>query len=94
MRQARSELTRRRIVDAAVHLFGEIGYASTGLSDIIEHAGLTKGAFYYHFDSKQTVAEHIIDEGGAAVLNALRGVHESPTPALEGIIHGSFTIIE
>ena len=62
-RQARSEATRKKIVDAAVDLFAEVGYQATGLGDIIERAELTKGALYYHFDSKEALATAIIEEG-------------------------------
>ena len=48
VRQARSEATRKKIVDAAVELFTEVGYQATGLGDIIERAEMTKGALYYH----------------------------------------------
>src|SRR5690349_17950524 len=53
VRQARSEVTRRKIIDAAVGLFNDVGYSNAGLGDIIEHAGLTKGALYHHFSSKE-----------------------------------------
>ncbi|MDT5333549.1 MAG: hypothetical protein QOF31_4846, partial [Mycobacterium sp.] len=52
VRQARSEVTRGKIIASAVELFNEIGYAAAGLGDIIERAEMTKGALYYHFDSK------------------------------------------
>ena len=38
VRQARSEATRKRIINAAVDLFAEVGYQATGLGDIIERA--------------------------------------------------------
>ena len=60
VRQARSEATRQRIVNAAVELFSDVGYQATGLGDIIERAQLTKGALYYHFDSKEALATAII----------------------------------
>ena len=48
--QARSEATRQKILDAAIDLFSEVGYAAAGLGEIIECAGMTKGALYHHFD--------------------------------------------
>ena len=60
--QARAEATRRRILDSAVDLFSEMGYGETGLADILQRAGVSKGAFYYHFDSKEAVAAAIIQE--------------------------------
>lgn len=94
VRQARSEATRQKIIDSAVDLFAEIGYAATGLGDIIERAGLTKGALYYHFDSKESLATAIIEEGGANLLSAFRSIAESSAPALESIIHGAFVVAD
>ena len=39
MRQSRSEVTRGKIIDAAVEMFNDGGYSSTGLGDIVERAG-------------------------------------------------------
>jgi AcrR family transcriptional regulator len=64
-RQARSEATRQKIIDvAAVDLFDEIGYTTTGMGDIIECAQISKGARYHHFDSKEPVAAAVIQIGG------------------------------
>jgi AcrR family transcriptional regulator len=52
-RQVRSEATRRKILDAAIDVFGDVGYAAAGWNTIIERTGMTKGALYHHFDSKE-----------------------------------------
>lgn len=94
MRQARSEATRRRIIDSAVDLINDIGYPASGLADIIERAELTKGAFYYHFDSKEALATAIIEEGASTVLDAFRGAGRSTSPAMANIVGGLFTVTE
>ena len=91
-RQARSEATRQRIITAAVDLFNEIGYPSAGLAEIVERAQMTKGALYYHFDSKEDLAVAIISDGGAVVITAFQEMAASPAPALETMIHGSFVV--
>ncbi|OBG80753.1 TetR family transcriptional regulator [Mycobacterium sp. E802] len=93
-RQARSELTRQKIITAAVELFREQGYPATGLGDIIARAEMTKGALYYHFDSKESLAEAIIVDGGAAMLATFRTITESSSPALENTIHGLFVVAD
>lgn len=93
-RQARSELTRQKIITAAVDLFTEHGYPATGLGDIIARAQMTKGALYYHFDSKESLAEAIIDDGGTAMLTTFRAIAESSSPALENTIHGLFVVAD
>ena len=93
-RQARSELTRRKILTAAADLFSERGYAATGLGDIIERAELTKGALYYHFESKESLATAILEEAGSNLVSTFRSISGSPTPALENLIHGIFAVTD
>jgi AcrR family transcriptional regulator len=93
-RQARSEATRQRIVSAAVDLFAEVGYAATGLGDIIERAAMTKGALYYHFDSKEALATAVIEEAADTTLTAFRSISAAPSPALENMIHGVFVVAD
>lgn len=87
-------MTRRKIITAAVDLFSEIGYPATGLGEIIERADMTKGALYYHFDSKEALAEAIIEEGGASMLAAFHNITDSSSPALENLIHGLFVVCD
>ena len=94
VRQARSEATRRRIIASAVELFNEIGYPATGLGDIIERAELTKGALYYHFDSKESLATAIIEEASAVLSRAFRSITQSSAPTLESMIHGAFVVAD
>ena len=91
-RQVRSEVTRRKILDAAIDVFSEVGYAAAGWGTIIERTGMTKGALYHHFDSKDSLASAIIEEGSDAVVVAFRNVCGSSSPALENMIHGTFAV--
>ena len=92
-RQARAEATRGRIIGAAVDLFDEVGFAATGLGDIIDRAEITKGALYYHFDSKEALASAIIEEATDRVIGAFREIAGSSSPALENMVHGSFVVL-
>ncbi len=47
---------------AALRLFAERGFASTSIADIAEAAGITKGAIYWHFDSKDALFKAILDQ--------------------------------
>jgi AcrR family transcriptional regulator len=91
-RQVRSEVTRRKILDAAIDVFGEVGYAAAGWGTIVERTGMTKGALYHHFDAKEPLASAIIEEGSETLLAAFRSVCGSASPAFENMIHGTFAV--
>lgn len=93
-RQVRSEATRRKILDAAIDVFGEVGYPAAAWGTIIERTGMTKGALYHHFDSKESLASAIIEEGSDTALMAFRNVSGPSSPALENIIHGTFVVAQ
>lgn len=54
--------TRAQLVDSALRLFEADGFDRTSLQQIVADAGLTKGAFYHHFESKQDLLWQIQDE--------------------------------
>lgn len=89
-RQVRSEATRRKILDAAVDVFTEVGFAAADRGAIIERTGMTKGAFYHHFDSMESLAAAIIEDGANLVVAELGAMSDSFSPALENILHGTF----
>jgi AcrR family transcriptional regulator len=67
VRQERAEITRQVILDGAATAFDSAGFGSTSLSDVVKHAGVTKGALYFHFESKEALARTLIAEQFAAV---------------------------
>jgi len=61
-KQARAVQTRRSIVEAAASVFAEYGYERAATSEILRRANVTKGAMYFHFPSKESLAQAIMDE--------------------------------
>lgn len=61
-RQARAVATRAAILGAAAEEFGDNGYHAASLSRILERSGITKGALYFHFASKESIADAVVDE--------------------------------
>jgi AcrR family transcriptional regulator len=76
-----SSTTRERIIDQAMHLFGQRGYAATSIAKIEQAAGLTPGAggLYHHFESKEAVLAAGI-ERQLTRLGALREIRGVLTP--------------
>jgi AcrR family transcriptional regulator len=60
-RQARALATRMAILDAAAHEFAVEGYRAAALSRIHERSGVTKGAMYFHFASKEAMGTAIAE---------------------------------
>lgn len=58
--QRRAQVTRHAIVVAAAEEFDGAGYDATPLSAILRRGEVTKGAFYFHFRSKEAVAEELV----------------------------------
>ncbi len=58
--QRRAQATRRAIVIAAAEEFDRVGYDATPLSAVLRRSGVTKGAFYFHFASKESLAAALI----------------------------------
>jgi TetR/AcrR family transcriptional repressor of uid operon len=54
-RQQRGQESRERILEAAQLCFAQEGYDATGVAQICRRAGLSKGAFYHHFATKQAL---------------------------------------
>lgn len=59
--QERAKATKVSIVEGAAAVFEEIGYGNTSLSSVAERAGVTKGALYFHFKSKEDLALAVIE---------------------------------
>jgi len=64
-RSATKEATHERIVGAAARAIRRSGYHGTGVADIMKEAGLTHGAFYAHFASREAMLAEAADSAGA-----------------------------
>lgn len=64
MTQERAVRTREHVLDAAAEEFAAHGYMGTTLLDVIQRTGMTKGALYGHFSSKEELAAALIEEAG------------------------------
>lgn len=58
--QDRAIRTRRKILTAAAEVFETRGYQSATISEVLKAAGVTKGALYFHFQSKEDLAQGVL----------------------------------
>src|SRR5437879_13777276 len=92
-RSRKGEQTRARLLDAAKEIFEENGFLDARITDIAERAGLSHGAFYHYFDSKEQVfreiAEMLDDELSEPMESVIfvRGSDAGPHDRLFTAIH-------
>ncbi|MEU8432035.1 ScbR family autoregulator-binding transcription factor [Streptomyces sp. NPDC029216] len=82
VRQVRAEITRQAILDGAAIAFDHAGFGGTSLSDVVKHAGVTKGALYFHFPSKEALARTLVEEQ----FQVSEGVPSLEAPGLQTVI--------
>jgi AcrR family transcriptional regulator len=56
----RGQRTRQLIIERTSAVFDRQGFAAASLSQLVESTGLTRGAFYFHFESKDALAQAIV----------------------------------
>jgi AcrR family transcriptional regulator len=78
--QQRSEETRAKIIESAIKLFSARGFNSASVDDICEEAGVSKGAFYHHFESKQALFLALLDGWLQTIDNAIEASRDLTAP--------------
>jgi AcrR family transcriptional regulator len=75
------EYARRKeaFLDAAQRLIATKGYERLAIDDVLREVGVTKGAFYYYFDSKSALLEGLVERMGDAALGLARPVLADPS---------------
>ena len=78
--QQRSEETRTKIMESAVKLFSTQGFNKASVDDICGEAGISKGAFYHHFKSKQELFLALLDGWLHAIDSAIEASKDKTAP--------------
>lgn len=88
-RAAAKEATHERIVSVAAKAIRRSGYAGTGVADLMKEAGLTHGAFYAHFESREAMlAEAAAQACAESAAAAAKAVSSLPADkALATMLH-------
>jgi TetR/AcrR family transcriptional regulator, cholesterol catabolism regulator len=95
----KSEVTRESILRAAAVIFAAEGYSTTRLTDVAARIGMKAGSLYYHFDSRESLIEAILERG----MNHTQGrmvetlaalpANADPLERLRAAIECHFTVI-
>ncbi len=87
---------RSRIVQAAIELFAERGYAATAMREVAERARCTKPALYYHFASKGALFLHALEsetEGIAKLVEVALNHHGSVRERMQRAMEAYFDYV-
>lgn len=61
LHQERAVQTRLQVLEAAATLFDQRGYAGTSIKDVADHVGMTKGAVYFHYPTKEALTVAVVE---------------------------------
>lgn len=84
--QDRAKATREAIIAGAAAVFEENGYGSASLTQVSDAAGVTKGALYFHFASKEDLAKAVIEEQHRIVVAESESILAEQRTALPTMI--------
>jgi AcrR family transcriptional regulator len=85
---SRRESRRRDILEAALACFAENGFHQTGMADIVQRSGMSHGAVYGYFASKDDIIEALADDRRQTemILNAAARQADDPIEALRALV--------
>jgi AcrR family transcriptional regulator len=79
----RGEETRRRLLDAAEEVFGEMGYYEASVAEITRRAGVAQGTFYIYFHSKRETFVELVEDIGERLRAATSAAIQDVTDRIE-----------
>ncbi|THK34380.1 TetR/AcrR family transcriptional regulator [Ensifer sp. MPMI2T] len=84
------DVRTNELIDCAQRLFFERGYENTTVNDVIREAGLSKGAFYHYFASKEALLEALAARMARLSLDEMRPLLEDPSLDAVGRLNALF----
>jgi AcrR family transcriptional regulator len=88
LRERQAEATRQLLISVARELFAERGYQATSVEEIIQRAGVARGALYHHFAGKDALFRAVYDEVQAETTSRVVAVALAGSEPWEGVRAG------
>lgn len=88
--------TKQRILETAIELFSEHGFAATSIRDIVKTVGVANSTVYLHFKDKNEILYHIINEIGDTVMEEMSEATrqaEDPVKSLRRMISTQLRLV-
>lgn len=93
--EAMRAATKTAVLQSAITLFAQNGYAHTSTRAIAKHAGISVGLMYHYFDSKETLLRAVFDHSMKRISDSFtkKLVKGHPNQRLGLILHSLFTLL-
>lgn len=89
----RSE-TQAALLAAARALFLEKGYAETGTPEVVDRAGMTRGALYHHFKDKMALFRGVVESEAAEVARVIETCTREAATPMDALLRGAEVYFE
>ena len=86
--------TRRLLLEVARRLFAEPGYAGTGTEEVVQQAGVTRGALYYHFRDKRDLFRAVVEDLQQELMQRIQEAAAAPDDPWERLRAGLHTYLD
>lgn len=94
LQQARADETRLGLLQAARDLFTENGYAETSTEQLVARAGVTRGALYHHFESKQAIFDAVLIQLEQEFADTARRAASADASAWTNLVAGCHAFLD
>jgi AcrR family transcriptional regulator len=94
LRERQAEATRELLVATARERFTSQGYAATSIEDIVQRAGVAKGALYHHFSGKEALFRAVYEAVLADVVSAVMAAALAVPEPWAGVRAGLSTFLD
>jgi AcrR family transcriptional regulator len=90
----RTETTRAALIAAGRRLFGRHGFAEASIEDLAREAGMTRGALYHHFDSKEALFEAVFESVELELITSAGRAAAKANDAWASLLAGCRSFLE
>jgi AcrR family transcriptional regulator len=94
VREKKAQKTKAQLVAAARRLFAKQGFAATSTEEILDKAGVTRGALYHHFKDKAALFEAVCTQLHEEAVAAIVDVTGDDVAPLDALVAGSLAWID
>ena len=93
-REAEALATREALIEAALRLFAERGYADVGTEEIVARAKVTRGALYHHFEDKRDLFRSVFERVEAGLMERIGTRMKTAKDPWELILNGMRSFLD